>query len=141
MLARVHQRLTIEDGAAVLDTKQFIADLCHDLRSSLVGFRPVTISVSAESHPITLQRAVALGLMINELLTNALKHAFPDGRPGQVEVNSRSEVPSFAWQFTTTGSGLPGPCAGAAWVRSSCARWPKGSAAGSRSRTHNLACR
>src|SRR5512134_1892209 len=32
VLARVHQRLTIEDGAAVLDSKQFITDLCHDLR-------------------------------------------------------------------------------------------------------------
>jgi two-component sensor histidine kinase len=112
VLARVHQRLTMEEGAAVLDTKQFIADLCHDLRSSLVGFRPITISVSAESHPITLQRAVALGLMINELLTNALKHAFPDGSPGQVEVKFQKRSSEFCLAVHDNGVGLAGAVRG-----------------------------
>jgi two-component sensor histidine kinase len=112
VLARVHQRLAVQEGAAVLDSKQFIADLCSDLRSSLVGFRPVTISVSAESNPITLQRAVALGLIINELLTNALKHAFPDGRPGQVEVQFQRRSSEFHLIVRDDGVGLAGTVPG-----------------------------
>jgi two-component sensor histidine kinase len=112
VLARVHQRLAVQEGAAVLDSGQFIADLCSDLRSSLVGFRPVTISVSAESNPITLQRAVALGLIINELLTNALKHAFPDGRPGQVEVQFQRRSSEFHLIIRDDGVGLAGPVPG-----------------------------
>ncbi len=112
VLARVHQRLAVQEGAAALDTQQFIADLCHDLQASLVGFRPVTIRVSAESHPITLQRAVALGLMINELLTNALKHAFPDGSAGQVEVQFQRQSADFCLRVRDNGAGLGGAVRG-----------------------------
>ena len=61
---------------------------------------------SGTSHPITLQRAVALGLMINELLTNALKHAFPDGSPGQVEVKFQKRSPEFCLVVRDNGVGL-----------------------------------
>jgi two-component sensor histidine kinase len=112
VLARVHQRLAVQKGAAVSDSRQFITDLCSDLRSSLVGFRPVTISVAAESHPITLQRAVPLGLITNELLTNALKHAFPNGRPGRVEVEFQKRGADFCLVVRDDGVGLAGAVRG-----------------------------
>lgn len=86
VLARVHERLTMQEGSAVLDTGAFITDLCDHLRQSLVGSRPVKLELVVESHSIGLQRAVSLGLIINELLTNALKYAFPDDRSGRVAV-------------------------------------------------------
>jgi two-component sensor histidine kinase len=113
VLARVHQRLTTAEGAAVVDSKEFIDDLCHDLDGSLVGFRPVALSVFAESHPITLRRAVALGLIINELLTNALKHAFPDGRAGHLEVQFQKQSADFCLRVRDNGVGLNGAVRGA----------------------------
>jgi two-component sensor histidine kinase len=112
VLARVHQRLSMEEGAAVVDSKQFVADLCQDLKGSLVGFRPVEVNVLAESHPITLGRAVALGLIINELLTNALKYAFADGRAGQVEVRFQKQSSDFCLIIRDNGVGLGGAVRG-----------------------------
>ena len=67
------------------DSESFIAQLWEDLKQALIGLRPVEIELSAESHTIKMQEAVAIGLIINELLTNALKYAFPNNRKGIVQ--------------------------------------------------------
>jgi two-component sensor histidine kinase len=86
VLGRVHDRLTHGDGAAVVDLKTFLGDLCNDLRTSLAGLRPVAVRVELESHVRPMEQAVPLGLILNELLTNALKYAFPGEREGTISV-------------------------------------------------------
>ena len=49
------------------ESESFIAQLCEDLKQALIGLRPVEIELSAESHTIKMQEAVAIGLIINEI--------------------------------------------------------------------------
>jgi two-component sensor histidine kinase len=49
----------------------------------------VGLSTEIDDIELDLDRAVATGLIVNELISNALKHAFPAGRPGQVRVDLR----------------------------------------------------
>lgn len=86
VLARLHERLRVDKGAAVLDAKAFVEELCADLNESLIGQRPVALHASADAVAMNFERAVALGLIVNEAVSNALKHAFPDDRPGTVVV-------------------------------------------------------
>lgn len=87
VMARVHERLRAGRGAeAWVDTRAFICTLCNDLTAGLVDLRPITVVIEAEPHDLPHDKAVAVGLIINEALTNALKYAFPDDRPGQVKV-------------------------------------------------------
>jgi two-component sensor histidine kinase len=86
VMARVHQRLRASGKDISLDSKAFIEELCNDLKASMARGRPISIECKANSYPLSINVAVSLGLIINELITNATKHAFPDQRAGRIRV-------------------------------------------------------
>lgn len=89
-----------------VDTSEFIASLCDDLSAALIGLRPITLVVDAESHLMPQERAVPVGLIMNELLTNALKYAFPDERSGTVKVRFWRDQDSFCLRVHDDGVGM-----------------------------------
>ncbi len=92
-----------------MDTKEFIEGLCRDLDRAVSGgeLRPVALIAEAESHTLDAERAVHLGLVLNELVTNALKYAFPDNGAGTVRVRFNREGESFVLSVSDDGVGLP----------------------------------
>lgn len=114
-LARVHGRLALAEegfdagGQAAVDTREFVAGLCADIEAAQFGegLRPVALVVEAEAHPLAADRAVPLGLVLNETVTNALKYAFPEERPGTVRVRFAREGAEFSLTVIDDGIGLP----------------------------------
>jgi two-component system, sensor histidine kinase PdtaS len=86
VMARVHRRLHTGNNVVSLDSERFIVELCADLAASVARGRPVSIECHAVSCDLSIAQSVPMGLIINELVTNALKHAFPDARSGSVIV-------------------------------------------------------
>ena len=107
VMSRVHERLRLGRGAeAEVDTQEFITALADDLKAALLDLRPVAIDVQVEAHPLSHDRAVAVGLIINEALTNALKYAFPDERAGTVGITFRREADGFFLRIQDDGVGF-----------------------------------
>jgi two-component sensor histidine kinase len=67
---------------------EYLRALCGNLDQRREGVR---IEANLDSTVIAHGHAVALGLIVNELVTNALKHAFPGERPGTVRVTFRAK--------------------------------------------------
>lgn len=114
IVARAHARLARRGEAdAAVRTGEFLGGLCDDLRDAHLGggVRPgVRLLAEVEDHPLALARAVPLGLVANELATNALKHAFPAGRAGTVRVRfGRRGADDYALEVEDDGVGLPAP--------------------------------
>ena len=87
VMSRIHSRLRTGDADVSVDSEEFILGLGEDLQESMARARELVIECSAISRPLSLAQAVPLGLILNELVTNAIKYAFPDGRTGSVRVS------------------------------------------------------
>src|SRR5262245_38250305 len=82
----VHRRLRGGDADISLDSQAFLRELCEELEVSMVRGRPLSIECKADSRPLSASQAVSLGLIVNELVTNAAKHAFPQDHAGCISV-------------------------------------------------------
>ena len=114
VLARVYDRLSHHDTTAVVDTRDFLSSLIDDLRTALVGERPITITTQLERVALTLECALPLGLIINELLTNALKYALPEIQSGHIEISFTQQADAFVLRVRDNGVGIG---EGGAWPR------------------------
>jgi len=86
-MALVHERLYQSEDLSGVDAAEYFRDLASYLHRSY-GATSGQVSLKVDVDPVSLGIDVAIpcGLIISELVSNALKHAFPDGRPGQVLV-------------------------------------------------------
>ncbi|MFC7539933.1 sensor histidine kinase [Siccirubricoccus deserti] len=113
-LARVHGWLARgapadRDDPARVDTREFIEGLCRDLEVTQTGgLRPIGLRASAESYSLDTERAVHLGLVLNELVTNALKYGFPDERHGVISVRFTRSAEEFVLIVSDDGIGQAG---------------------------------
>lgn len=113
-LARAHAWLAHGDVGddehpARVDTKEFVEGFCRDLGRALLSgeLRPIALIAKAESHTLDSERGVHLGLALNELVTNALKYAFPDNGAGTVRVRFAREGDDFVLSVSDDGIGMP----------------------------------
>ena len=106
-VARIHDALQLTGGADDVSLGALIETMCGSLHSMAGDPEAVQILVDAEfiHAPIALAQPVVLAT--NELVVNALRHAFPDGRAGAVHVNVSSAGGQLQVIVADDGVGLP----------------------------------
>ncbi|NDW03287.1 histidine kinase dimerization/phosphoacceptor domain -containing protein [Jiella pacifica] len=110
-LATIHELLDQEHETDHVAADKLLGRICTELQHSLV---PPGVTLSFDLAPIRLHiyEATPLGLIVNELTTNAVKHAFPDGRSGRVSVSLVTQVDgSVCVTVADDGIGLGGAAA------------------------------
>ena len=74
----------------------YLAELCHSLEQSIPANMPVTVEHDFEELSLPRDRAIVFGLLLNEIITNAVKHAFKEGQRGMVKANLKFTGPQQA---------------------------------------------
>ena len=106
-VAQVHRRLyTSHDLKSVL-LNQYLGALLEDLRRSAEGDRMSRLTLKAEPIEIDPDRAVAIGIIVNELVMNAVKYAYPDGA-GPIDVELHAQGDDLVLSIADNGVGLNG---------------------------------
>ncbi len=106
-MALIHEKLYQSESLAQVQFAEYLRNLTRDLfRSYSAG--GVGLKLQAEDIPLDVDTAIPCGLIINELVSNALKYAFPGGRTGDLHISflkiSRERC---ALTVTDNGVGLP----------------------------------
>ena len=93
-MALLHEKLYQSGGPAGVDFSGYVRDLTRNLFMSYgVSSSAVDLLIDIPGIILGMDTAVPCGLIINELVSNALKHAFPDTPTGQIHVEMRSTLP------------------------------------------------
>jgi two-component sensor histidine kinase len=102
-IAEVHDHLWRGSHIGYVELADFMTELCKKLRASTEGH---TLHCHADPMLLAADHAIPLGLLINELVTNAIKYAYPESR-GDIEVSAREVNGRLHVEISDHGIGLP----------------------------------
>jgi len=107
-IAAIHEMLYGTADVSQVDFAQYLQKIAKDL-FSFYQARPeeVRLRTDIADCQLELGQAVPCGLIVNELLSNSLKHAFPDRRPGLVQITLRADGEKCTLSVGDNGRGLP----------------------------------
>jgi two-component system, sensor histidine kinase PdtaS len=102
-IAEVHDHLWRSSHVGFVELADFMTELCKKLRGNTGRH---TLNCHADSMLLAADHAIPLGLLINELVTNAVKYAYPEGS-GEIEVSAREIDEHLHVEVSDHGAGLP----------------------------------
>jgi two-component sensor histidine kinase len=104
-IARAHRHLYRDGQSSEVNVRDYLSDLCGALSDALLLRGGVTLHCDIDSAPIQRDHAVSIGLVVNELVTNAAKHAFADRQSGTIEVSWKRRAEG-GWRLTVADNGI-----------------------------------
>jgi two-component sensor histidine kinase/CHASE3 domain sensor protein len=104
-IASAHRRLRLGDDLETASADDFLDAVLEDLASTVTGTKPVRLTGDIDPIVISARDATTVGILLSELVTNALKHAFPGERGGTVSVRLRRD-PAGIPVLTVTDDGV-----------------------------------
>jgi len=107
-MALVHEKLYSSDNLANINFNEYVTALTQNLFHSYgVNTGRIKLKLETEKIPFDIDTAIPCGLIINELVSNAIKHAFPDGKEGEIVITLRSRDESIDLIISDNGIGIP----------------------------------
>lgn len=105
-VAAVQQHLHVSGGGKPIEIGNYLTKLCETLAQSMIGgSRAISLKVEADAGTAASHEAVSIGLIVTELVMNALKHAFPaEKKDAAILVSYR--VADTDWKLTISDNGI-----------------------------------
>ena len=108
-MALIHEKLYRSEDLTNIDFKGYVSDLLGGLfQSYAIGAHKIALKKDIEDITIGVETAISCGLIINELVSNSLKHAFPYDRKGEIHIKLHSSDDNkFELMVSDNGIGIP----------------------------------
>jgi chemotaxis protein methyltransferase CheR len=107
-IAAVQQQLHASALGGSVEVAPYLTSLCETLATSMIDTRPISLTVVGQGGSATSRQAESLGLIVTELVMNALKHAFPDEKTkGKITV--AYDTAGTDWKLSISDNGVGKP--------------------------------
>jgi two-component sensor histidine kinase len=106
-IATVQKQLARAQGGEV-KLLPYLTQLCQSLGASMIrDHRQQSIEVTGDESSVGADVSISLGLIVTELVINALKHAYPESRAGKISVDYHAKGPNWTLSVGDDGVGMP----------------------------------
>jgi PAS domain S-box-containing protein len=106
-MALLHEKMYGSDIVGSVNFGEYVKSLFQPLAETFNKDIPLNFVVDSDHFMLDLNRAIPLGLILNELLTNSVKHAFRSSKPPEITVKIRTNMDKVAMTVSDNGTGLP----------------------------------
>ncbi|WP_424358376.1 histidine kinase N-terminal 7TM domain-containing protein [Methanocella sp. MCL-LM] len=106
-MALIHEKLYRSRDLSHIDFGDYARNLASHLASSYMVNPGVRIEIDTGDISLDIDQTIPCGLIINELVSNSLKYAFTDSRPGKIRVCMSKDGPRYTLTVSDDGAGLP----------------------------------
>jgi two-component sensor histidine kinase len=107
-IALVHEKLYQSTDLQRIDYTDYLRKITDYLFESYkIDPKIITLHLNAEKAVLHIDKAVPCSLIINEMFSNSLKHAFPGGRKGTIIIDFRKGADNYILTYSDDGIGIP----------------------------------
>jgi two-component sensor histidine kinase len=106
-IALIHEKLYQAGDFTKIEFSRYVADLTNNLLRTY-GMGRIKVNVDIKDVLLNIEYAIPCGLIINEMVTNSLKHAFPGGRDGNINIYMRKREENVELIVADDGTGMRG---------------------------------
>lgn len=107
-IATLHEQLYRSKDLSRIDFKAHIKNMTnHLMRSYGVGSDHISVVIDSEQIYLDINTAIPLGLIVNELVSNAITHGFDGGKKGEIKIEFRKTLDKYTLSVSNDGVGLP----------------------------------
>ena len=106
-MALIHEKLYRSHSLSHLNFKEYIEELIESIRKSHNYAENITINIDCDNTKLNVNQAVPCALALNEIISNAIGHAFPDNREGAIWVKFKEDGEKLRASVKDNGIGIP----------------------------------
>jgi two-component sensor histidine kinase len=105
-MSRLYDRLQGAPDVTTVDMQSYVRALATDVGRSQRESRAVHLDVEVDPLHVVVDQAISIGLIVNELVTNSLKHAIPAGRSGTIHIRVHGRSGYIELRVSDSGPGV-----------------------------------
>jgi len=105
-MSAIHETLYQSDNLSAVDMNTYLSNLAKAVAQNFTTSRKVNLKIEAENVMIGANQASPVGLIINELITNSFKYAFPDNQAGEIKISFQKKEGQIELTFFDNGIGM-----------------------------------